>query len=450
MIHKKILQVLLLMGVATFFLACDDDEPNLSVNSEDPTSNSEVRVLHMSYDAPAVDIRVDDQVAISNLAYGESSGYAQLPAGTVNVKVSPAGATEPVVIEADLPVMENSAYTVIAVDQLSQITPIVLEDDRALSVGRTLDQNKAKVRFVHASPDAPAVDIKLNNGEGATIFENVSFKSFRNYIEVDGGTYNLAVTPAGSTTEVVIFGDVPLYKGGIFTVVARGTLDATDEYEFEVRAFIDNQTGKEYADLASAESYVKVIHASPDAPGVDLLVNDQVAGTGLAFPNNTGYLNLASGTKNIKVNVAGTSTTVINADLRFDAYEHYSVFAIDEVSKLSALVLNDNLTVPAPGNAHVRFLHLSPDAPAVDITLTDGTVVWGNIAFKQGTEFTPLPAGTYDLQVRVAGTETVALELPGIALTDGTIYTVFAKGFLAGTSEQSLGAELIINNPVNR
>jgi hypothetical protein len=159
---------------------------------------------------------------------------------------------------------------------------------------------------------------------------------------------------------------------------------------------------------------------------------------------------LASGTKNIKVNVSGTSTTVIDADLRFDAYEHYSVFAIDEVSNLGALVLNDNLALPAAGNAHVRFLHLSPDAPAVDITLTDGTIVWGNIAFRQGTEFTPLPAGTYDLQVRVAGTETVALELPGVNLADGTIYTVFAKGFLAGSNDQKLGAELIINNPVNK
>ena len=450
MIHKKILQVLLLAGIATFFLACDDEDSNLGTNPTQLENSSAVRVLHMSYDAPAVDIRVDDQVAVSNLAYGESSGYAELPAGTVNVKVSPAGSSEPVVIEADLPVMENKAYTVIAVDKLSQIAPIVLEDNRELSVGRTLEGNKAKVRFVHASPDAPAVDIKLNNGEGATIFENVSFKSYRDYIEVDGGSYNLAVTPAGSTTEVVIFGDVPLNKGGIFTVVARGTLDPNDEYDFEVRAFIDNQTGKDYADLVSAESYVKVIHASPDAPGVDLLVNDQIAGTGLAYPNNTGYLNLTSGTKNIKVNVSGTSTTVIDADLRFDAYEHYSVFAIDEVSNLSALVLNDNLALPAAGNSHVRFLHLSPDAPAVDITLTDGTVIWGNIGFKQATDFTPLPAGTYDLQVRVAGTETVALELPGIALTDGTIYTVFAKGFLAGTDEQRLGAELIINNPANK
>jgi hypothetical protein len=87
-------------------------------------------------------------------------------------------------------------------------------------------------------------------------------------------------------------------------------------------------------------------------------------------------------------------------------------------------------------------------APAVDITLTDGTVIWGNIAFKQSTDFTPLPAGTYDLQVRVAGTPTVALELPGVSLADAKIYTVFTKGFLSGADEQKLDAELILNKPI--
>ena len=112
------------------------------------------------------------------------------------------------------------------------------------------------------------------------------------------------------------------------------------------------------------------------------------------------------------------------------------------------LLIEDDLTAPAQGKAHVRFIHLSPDAPAVDITLTNGTVVFGNKAFKEFTAFTPLDAGTYDLQVRVAGTTTVALDLAGITLEAGKIYTVFAKGFLAGVGQQQLGAEIIVNNQI--
>jgi hypothetical protein len=195
-----------------------------------------------------------------------------------------------------------------------------------------------------------------------------------------------------------------------------------------------------------SNSLVKVIHASPDAPGVDLLVDNTVAGTNLTFPNNTGYLTVNSGTRNIKVNVTGTMTTVIEANVDFMQNKNYSVFAVNSVSNIEPLLVEDDLTVPAQGKAHVRFIHLSPDAPAVDITLTDGTIVFGNKSFKEFTAFTPLDAGTYDLQVRVAGTPTVALDLPGITLEAGKIYTVFAKGFLSGVGQQQLGAEIIVNN----
>lgn len=193
---------------------------------------------------------------------------------------------------------------------------------------------------------------------------------------------------------------------------------------------------------------VLVAHASPNAPGVDLLVDDTKQNTAaLTFPANTGYLTVNAGTRNIKVNVAGTTTTVINANVNFEANKNYSVFAVDSVSKISAIVLGDDLTAPASGKAHVRFVHLSPNAPAVDIAVAStGTVVFPNTAFKSGTAFTPLTAGTYNLDVRVAGTSTVALVLPAITLQAGKIYTVFAKGFLGGTGAQALGAQIIANN----
>lgn len=196
------------------------------------------------------------------------------------------------------------------------------------------------------------------------------------------------------------------------------------------------------------KTYAKVLvtHASPDAPGVDLLVDGaKQNSSALTFPSNTGYLQVESGGRNIKVNVSGTSTTVINADLTLEKDKNYSVFAVDSVSKLSALVIADDLTAPASGKAHVRFIHLSPNAPAVDVALDGGAVVFGNKAFKDYTAFTPLDAGSYDLEVRVAGTSTVALDLAPITLEAGKIYTVFAKGFLTASGAQALGAEIIVN-----
>lgn len=194
------------------------------------------------------------------------------------------------------------------------------------------------------------------------------------------------------------------------------------------------------------QARVMAVHASPDAPAVDLLVDGAVAGTGLAFPNNTPYLTVEAGTRNVKVNVAGTATTVIDADLPVAAGATYTVFAGDSVANIGAVVVEDDLTAPAAGKAHVRFVHLSPDAPAVDVAVQGGPVLFANTAFKGYSAFTPVDAGTYDLEVRPAGSMTAVLPLNGITLQAGKIYTVFAKGFLSGSGAQALGAQIIVNN----
>ncbi|MFC1785930.1 DUF4397 domain-containing protein [Candidatus Neomarinimicrobiota bacterium] len=415
-------------------IGCEDNDSTTDSNMMDVKTM--VRVVHTSYDAPAVDVLINDQVALSNLSYGMTSGYAEIDAGTSNIKVVPFGATTPVVIEADLNLEEDMQYSVYAVNNLANISAVVSEDNREPV------SSKAKVRFLHSSPDAPAVDIKLNSGSGPAVFSNASFGDIADYIEVDQGTYNFVVTPSGSTNEVVVFDPIDVASGSVYTVIAHGTLDNTDEYDFATRVFIDNDMGDMYADLVPAMSKVKVTHASPDAPGVDLLIDGIVINTSaLTFPNNTGYLGVAAGTRNIKVNASGSTATVIEADLTLGANKSYSVFATDVLANITPVVIEDDLTTPALGKAHVRFLHLSPDAPAVNITLTDGTVVFPNAAFQDYTSFTPLDAGSYELQVRLAGTETVVLTLPTITVTDGMIYTVFAKGLVA-----NLAAEIIVNN----
>jgi hypothetical protein len=193
---------------------------------------------------------------------------------------------------------------------------------------------------------------------------------------------------------------------------------------------------------------VRVMHASPDAPAVDVCVNGNVAFSNLAFPEATAYANLAAGSYDVAVYAAGSNCTgaaVIDAKgLALDA-KPYTVLAIGKLAEIKPLVLVDNLAKPEAGKAHVRFVHASPDTPAVDITTKDGTKIFPNVEFGKATEFTPVPAGTYDLQARVAGTDTVGLDVPGVTLEDGKIYMVVATGLLNG--EPKLAANVVTYEP---
>ena len=189
-----------------------------------------------------------------------------------------------------------------------------------------------------------------------------------------------------------------------------------------------------------ADARVRVVHASPDAPAVDVWVNDSVAFSNAPFKSITDYAGLEPATYNVKVVPTGaTEPVVIEADLGLDAGTDYTVVALNTLENIEPLVLVDNNSQPAAGKAHVRFVHASPDAPAVDIAVAEGgPVLFSNVAFKEVGDYLPVDAGTYDLEVRVAGTEDVVLDVPGLTLNDGTVYTVFAMG-LAG-SEPALTA----------
>ncbi len=199
---------------------------------------------------------------------------------------------------------------------------------------------------------------------------------------------------------------------------------------------------------AQDEGRVRIMHASPDTPAVDIFVDGEPAIEGLAFPDNTGYIGLPAGTYNVQVFPSpsdGTGDPALEADLEVAAGADYTVLAtglLDDGS-LGLLPLEDDNTMPAEGDAHVRLIHASPDAPAVDVLVagTD-TEVFSGVAFNEAAGPNPVAAGTYDLDVQVSPDGPVALSLPGITLQDQTVYTAVAVGLV---EDESLSVELLVD-----
>ncbi len=176
---------------------------------------------------------------------------------------------------------------------------------------------------------------------------------------------------------------------------------------------------------------VRVVHNSPDAPAVDVWVNGGVAFANLPFAAVSDYAALPPGTYNVQVVPAGAvAPVVIDADLTVAAGTDYTVVASDLLAEIFPAVLVDDNSTPANGNARLRFFHGSPDAPAVDIALIGGPVLVAGAAFGDSATL-EVPAGSYDLEVRVAGTTTEVLQLRGVALAAGSAYSAFASGLVA-------------------
>ena len=181
---------------------------------------------------------------------------------------------------------------------------------------------------------------------------------------------------------------------------------------------------------------VRVLHASPDAPAVDVLVDGAKVLENLPYKEYSEYLALPAGTHEIRVNVTGTGTTVLQASPSIAAGADYTAIAVGFATKtpaLKLLLLQDNNTLPAGNNIKVRVVHGAASAPAVDVYVTtpfetlDGkNAVLGNVPFEAASGYLEVPASLYQARVAVAGTKTIAIDSHRLVTWPGIIRTVVA------------------------
>lgn len=194
----------------------------------DATAGANLRVVHASADAPAVDVLANDGATpvVSNLAFPAITGYLNLPAATYNVKVVPTGVTTPVVINADVPLVNGMEYSVLAVGALADIEPLLLNDNNRKVA------TEAKVRLVHASTLAGNVDIYVvaagaSIANAAPAFSNIPFKADTGYVSLAAGNYDVIVAPTGTKIEA-IKATLSFANGMVYTAVARDGVNLTD------------------------------------------------------------------------------------------------------------------------------------------------------------------------------------------------------------------------------
>lgn len=178
-------------------------------------------------------------------------------------------------------------------------------------------------------------------------------------------------------------------------------------------------------------NYFRVLHAVPDAPSVDVYANDKLVVKNISYRNYTPYIPLAPGNYIISLYVSGSKYSPILTNMLSVTQNDILTIAIaGTLSTIGFLSIIDDNIPSDPRRAVLRFAHLSPNTPAVDIALSDGTILFRNVSFKQLTRYLSVHPSNYTLQVQVAGTTTVILTIPNIELVPNKFYSVYAIGLL--------------------
>lgn len=180
------------------------------------------------------------------------------------------------------------------------------------------------------------------------------------------------------------------------------------------------------------KSYIRLLHASPDAPAVDVYLNDELVVENLSYRDFTPYWPVDPGSYTALVYPAGTTmNSVFSGQLTIpEEPTILTIAAINPVSSLDLYPIEDPVESLPSGQVGVRFVHLSPNAPNVDLVLPNGTPLFEDVEYKEVTNYLNLQPGEYAVNVVPTGSNQPVLYVPNIQLRPDRFYSIYAVGLV--------------------
>ncbi len=271
----------------------------------------------------------------------------------------------------------------------------------------------AQIRVIHASEDAPPVNVTLN---GTEAISNLDYSESTGFTSVDAGTFDISVfgiVPSGNNPEVIDVNNFELTTNSRTTIVAAGLTAG-------IMPVIVSDSAAEPSDTQVA---VTVLHAAPNAPAVDVFVTSPGFDISMAEPTLTFSFGddavdggaLAAGEVQIRVTEAGTTTVVYDSgtiDLAPFAGQQLLIAAIGTTTQAEAntspvklLVATDDASLVITDTntlSGARVVHLSPDA---------GVAAGGPVEVFASSS--ALPTSPTELVPSFSYTEVVPAQMPG-------------------------------------
>jgi hypothetical protein len=184
---------------------------------------------------------------------------------------------------------------------------------------------------------------------------------------------------------------------------------------------------------SSTAAQIRIIDASPDAPGLDIYAGSNVLAYNLGLGTITSYIPINPGNYGILVDQDATRTQLVSAAATLQTGNQYTALIGNYLNSLQEVILKDQTTAAPSGQIDVRFIDQSVRGGAFDIylvpsgsTIVQVKPVLTDITFNTNTGYMSVPAGTYTLVAIPTGTTPTA--------TSTTLYTGSSVGYSSGAA----------------
>ena len=179
---------------------------------------------------------------------------------------------------------------------------------------------------------------------------------------------------------------------------------------------------------------IRLLHASPDTPALDLYVNDLPLAYGVRFGTQTSYIPVGPGSYALHADLAGSRRPFVATASRLIAGRQYTAVVADIAGALRINVLPDGVDAIPSGAAAVRVVNEAVLAGELDVYLIPNDAAGtprpplAKLAVGKAAPYQPLPATTYTVEVYPAGAyrrlSFPVLTSPQVEMLSGSVHTL--------------------------
>lgn len=352
----------------------------------DNSGSAQVRLVNASPGYSALDLYIDDNLKVSNVAYGAASGYVSVDSGSFDTALSVNGSSTQL-ITTSRTYETDTTYSIVAYGWNGSLKSVIVTESQD-----DASDGSMYFRVLNTATDAGSVDVYLTAedddlGSATAVASSVGGGKSTSFGTVDAGTYRLRVTVEGETDDSSVLLDVSnvtVSSKGVYTLIVTPTIGGV-----LVNALLMKQKGDVTA-LNTTMARVRLVCAMPGGARVAAAVGDTTLTSGNASPAVIGYtlVDVSAGTLTIQATVDGVATPSTTWAATAGSDVTVLVSGATATDATPVVITDDNRLSTSSTKYKMRLMHasqaLSSDALTLTVDLTD---IVSNQAYRAASSY---------------------------------------------------------------
>jgi hypothetical protein len=393
------------------------------------STHGTMRVINVIPNAGGpLNVTFDNQPFANGLAFEGMTAYQPIDVGAREVQIAVAGSSTNV-IDLIPTFLADNAYTFVAFGAVGTASGTVVNDTLTVDPGAGM----FALRVINGASNNAGIDVYVTSpGEDLNTVSpsiaGVGYATTSAFVNLPVGNRQIRITAANS--KQVIY-DAPAQsfaeRAQIEAIVySRGSSTLVNVAFLNID---DTGTGS----IGNSQlARFKVINGSM-AGSLSVFVDQDLALSNIPYAAASSYQTINAGSRVLTIESASTpGAALLTLPATFPSATDTAIAVTGPAGALSATLYSEPNFPPAVNRARVRFINSTVDVAALDVFINFSRQVTAlpmntvSPVIEVAADHT---AGTsYVFDFNVSGSSQPALQLPGVVLLGGQLYTIYVVG----------------------